>query len=508
MATDIMSSAGGQVLTPASITVGEATWISGSYKDTALYKITHNWGGNTGTIDILTAEITSVSSIPHNNNASVVAEENSYEYNHDNTSNSGDNGGTYLSLWKSNGSISIKTVHPMMVSSWSTDTLGWNDHPTKTISGGSMGNYNVLNNGIGLGVNGYRPEWFHSAVTHTIDSPFNVVITYRSNTTIKTTFSTDKEDTDSMASDITNNKSPIPYLKAGQTFNGGIKNNAITIKGYANIGKNNNFVRNNGLRFKSETEFITYMNNITDAFKANAKVEVVSTLNGFNVNSLNQAVVGGEGFDVNLTEAGSHVDNDAGVQFKDSVISNPTPVVNVHSGSRLYENAYFRPYGSSYNSYVNGPVSSTLATRTQFKYNDLLNHGLGTTASWYYEYSEALGIAYYEATVTFNDYDFTGTISRYESDAETEADFYVKNQYGALKTAWEGFGYDTYLMKSDGRNSGDPVNVIATAIDLTDVIAANPDLAELLTNDEGVVISKLLGKQTPIHVRGSVYDNT
>ncbi len=514
LATDIIGSLGGSGLIATNLggksnpfTVGETSWSGGSYKDTGLYKVTHNWGGNAGTIEILTAEITSVSSVPTSNSASVVADTNKYQYNHANTSNSGDNGGTYLNIWKNNGSVGIKTIFPMMVSSYSTSTLGYNDYPLKIVSD-ATGNYHALNNNNGLGVHGYKPEWCHSNITHTLDSPFNVIITYRSNTTLKTTFSTDKEDTDGMQSDIDESLSPIPYLKAGQTFEGTIGNNTITIKGYANIGKDTDFIRANNMRFKTETEFVSYMNGILTAIKNNAKVEVVSTINGFNVDSTNQAVVNGDSFDVNLTEANSHVDNDAGVKFSDTVLSNPVPSTSVNSGSKKYEGAYFRPYGSSYNSYVNGPITATLATKTQLKYNELLNHGLGTTANWYYEYSEALGIAYYEATITFNDYTFTGTISRYESDAETETDYYVKNQYNSISNAWKSFGYGSYLMKSEGKNVGDPVNVVATAIDLTDVLAASPELAELLTKEDGTVISTLLGKQTPIHIRGSVYDNT
>lgn len=508
LATDIKTSLGGKALVSDSITEGEASWTSGTYIDTGLYKITHDWGGGTGTMEILTAEITSVASVPTNNTATVVGDANTYQYNHANTADSGDNGGTYLNIWKDNGSLELKAIFPMMVASWNDATLGWNDYPTKTISNASMGSYNVINSNMGLGVNGYRPEWCHSNVTHTMDSPFNVVIAYRSNTTIKTTFSTDKEDADGMQNDIADSLSPIPYVKAGQTFGGTVGNNVITIKGYANIGKNTDFIRNNNLRFKTENEFIDYMNSIVNSIKANAKVEVVSTINSFNVNSLNEAVAGGEDFAVTLTEANAHVDNDAGVQFSNSVLLNPEPTLGVSKGSKSYENAYFRPYGSTYNSFVNGPLTAQLATKTQLKYNNLLNHGLGTTASWYYEYSEALGIAYYEATINFDDYTFTGTISRYESDAETEPDYYVKKQYSTISNAWKNFGYDTYLMKSEGRNAGDPVNVVATAIDLTDVLADSPELTELFTKDDGTVISKLLGKQTPIHIRGSVYDNT
>ena len=121
---------------------------------------------------------------------------------------------------------------------------------------------------------------------------------------------------------------------------------------------------------------------------------------------------------------------------------------------------------------------------------------------WYYEYSEGLTEVYYRAVIHIPVSEFHATISRYESDSNTSADAYVKEQKDDLLNAWKRFGYETEL----GTFNGDYCNVIVPSIDLSGL---SDESKELLYNDaSGSVVSKILGRQTPIHIRGSVYDNT
>lgn len=530
--TSVLTSGGGRTYLGEGTSIyntptdtGKYSWTPGSYTDTALYSIVNSWGNlgggtNSGTIEILTATITTQVYTPTANSGAVVAGDTYFRYRHDDpdTDNSSTNeGGTDISVWLNGGSIDIFTAFPMMVSSGVDETLGEDPHPTK-LDGGLR----TLNIGDwGASVNGYLPDWCWSDKVHSLNTPYNVRLSYHAGTKIETTFSTDKEDTDAMQADIVAGENVIPFLKAGQTFTGEIADNSLVLEGYANVQANGTFVANNNLTFKTKDEFLNYMNGIKDAIVANAKMEVISTMNGLTFSTSGSDVVNGDSYTVDHTKT-TKVDNAAGVIFSDAQLAESVDVSTLTNNAEVYQhNGLRHPAvipGFSYNSIgtydaIGGPAGfGTLGSNTQDAYNSLLNTNKGES-EWYYEYSQALGIVYYKAVIKFPTVNYTATISRYESDFNTDADQYVKDQHSDLQTAWSSFGYNTYLTKTDGKNAGEYVNVVATAIDLSDALAASPALSQVLTQDtngDGTVetVSKILGKQTPIHIRGSVYDNT
>lgn len=459
----------------SSITTAEVGWTPTDYTGTALYKVTHNWGGNSGTIEVLTAEITAKAVYyPTSNMATVDKNPSTFDY--------GSTEGSTFDIWRDNGTIEIKADFPMMVAGLSANPSA-TPYPTKP-----DGAVQVLNT-----ENGYAPAWCASPVTHSLTSPYYVKVSYGSNSKIKTTFSTDKQDTDDMGKYV-GSGDVVPYLKAGQTIEGEIINNYITLDGYCNVANNLDYVRGNNMVYKTAQDFRDYMDDIANQLK-DCNVEVISTINGFNVKSDNTTRSNAQGFAVNLNQAG-RVDNDAGVRF-DSSYANKSAVKTIDTNATGVYGSKFRPGGGT----NIAPSNSTLGIRTFNAYNGLLNSGRGTN-NWYWEYSEALGIIHYQITIEFEDFKFNGTISRYESDSNSATDEYLKNQVSRISDAWaNSFGYGTYL----GRTNNEDTNVIVTAIDLSGLTG---NARALFTDDAGNEIQAILGKQTPIHIRGSVYDNT
>jgi predicted ATP-grasp superfamily ATP-dependent carboligase len=109
---------------------------------------------------------------------------------------------------------------------------------------------------------------------------------------------------------------------------------------------------------------------------------------------------------------------------------------------------------------------------------------------------------YYRAEIDLGgEKTFSATVNRFESDANTETDAYVKEQYSSIKDAWSNFGYNTMLEKFNS----EVCNVICPAIDISGL---STDEARAVFNNGGNIITKILGRQTPLHIRGNVYDNT
>ena len=461
----------------SAITSGETGWNQSNYTETALYKITGSWGGNSGTMEILTEEITAKAVYrPAGHIAAVESGTSKFKYNH--------NSGSNFDLWREGGSVEIKADFPMMAASNSA-TFSAVDKPVK-----QEGPIYKLNT-----ANGYAPAWCSSPVTHTLSTPYYVKVSYHSNSKIRTTFSTDREDTDDMRKYL-NNGMIVPYLKAGQTFEGEITNNYIILDGYCNVPSNTDYVASNNLIYKTADDFRNYMTGIANQLST-CNVKVISTINGFNVDSDNNPVVASSPFDVSHSKT-SKIDNDAGVVF-DEACSSKLGVNHVVTNTESVYGNKFRPYGGNN---VSPILGNTLSDRTWSVYNnELFNLGEGTD-DWYWEYSEALGLIHYQLKVEFKDFKFNATISRYESDSNSEPDEYLKEQQSTLKDAWaNSFGYDTYL----GKTNDEYTNVVCTAIDLSGLTG---DARALFTQDDGTEIQAILGRQTPIHIRGSVYDNT
>lgn len=461
----------------SAITSGETGWNQSNYTETALYKITGSWGSNSGTMEILTEEITAKAVYrPAGHIAAVESGTSKFKYNH--------NSGSNFELWREGGSIEIKADFPMMAASNSA-SFSAVDKPVK-----QEGPIYKLNT-----ANGYAPAWCSSPVTHTLSTPYYVKVSYHSNSKIRTTFSTDREDTDDMRKYL-NNGMIVPYLKAGQTFEGEITNNYIILDGYCNVPGNTDYVASNNLIYKTADDFRNYMTGIANQLNT-CNVKVISTINGFNVDSDNNPVIASSPFDVSHSKT-SKIDNDAGVVF-DEACSSKLGINHVVTNTESIYGSKFRPYGGNNISPILG---NTLSDRTWSIYNnELFNLGEGTD-DWYWEYSEALGLIHYQLKVEFKDFKFNATISRYESDSNSSPDEYLKEQQSTLKNAWaNSFGYDTYL----GKTNDEYTNVVCTAIDLSGLTG---DARALFTQDDGTEIQAILGRQTPIHIRGSVYDNT
>lgn len=470
---------------------GVMPWSMGNVKETAIYKITGDWGENSGTIEIMTAEITA-KSYKSSGNSEEVTGTSSFGYD-------AQYSGSNFDIWLDNGEIEFRPEFPMMIASEGANTAL---NPRPLVSTDIGVGHNVMALNTDAMASAWYVDWFTADHTHKLTSQFEVKVGYSSVSRITTTFSTDEQDISSMPIGSSN---AVPYVKAGQSFEVEVNNNVLTLDGYCNVNSNSGYVVNNNSRFKTADQFIDYMNGIADQLK-DCDAEVLSTVNGFNVKADGTPVTN-NGTNPNLHEqlavkhtlAGASVDNGAGVTFKDG---RSIDALNT-SETKTYSDYEFPGYTGWYSGIdVGGPFSTaSLSKKTQGAYNRLLNSGEGDT-NWYYEYSEALGIVHVHLEIRFDDYKFNCAISRYESDFNTAKDEYLLNQYSGIYNAWSNsFNYDTYL-RDDG--NGEICNVISTAIDISGLTG---DAAELFTTDTGQ-IQAILGRQTPIHIRGSVYDNT
>lgn len=480
---------------------GNPSWGSGVGKKRALYQITKNWGGEsgTGTITILTTDITSKVLTPCSNTYVNVSGESSFSYDV--------NSGSTFNIWKNNGVFNLDARFPMMrASSAVNGNDSYNPKPNNIVNDGYGGTY-ATPKSFGIGDGGYYPIMCRipGSSERSIETQYNVKFSYGGTAKISTTFSTDENDTSDMQSiiDGMSGGMVIPYVKAGQNIDGELNNNELVIEGWCNVGSGTD-VKTNGTNATFDTidDFKNAMNNLVNDVKSNAKYEVLSTINGFNVDYNNNAVTDAESYQIKHNQANGKVDQQAGLKFETSGSeANSSTVTDEESG--VYVNRYARLNGQDYSEDDHGPIGNAgvLGSKTQEAYNRLMVVGEGD-GEWYYEYSEGLTEVYYRAVIHIPVSEFHATISRYESDSNTSADAYVKEQKDDLLNAWKRFGYETEL----GTFNGEYCNVIVPSIDLSGL---SDESKELLYNDaSGSVVSKILGRQTPIHIRGSVYDNT
>ena len=353
-------------------------WSFGNFTDKYEYDITGTWIDKSGTMKIVTEQITAKSHKNSDNNVEVVRDVDDSYYNPETS-------GSYFKLWRNNGEISFSPVFPMMVSTTSEDAIGNNPYPTEEIDNadGNGHRFRTLTS-PGLGYkNGFWTEWFNSNQTDTVKTPYEVNISYKSKSKITTTFSTDNEDVGTMGSDS------IPFIKAGQAFSVDVSDNVLVIDAYCNVPYSDSFVKNN-TGFSSADDFANYIGGIAEQL-SNCPVEVLSTVEGLNVSS-NGGTVDNNGTNPDLaknlsaqyTEA-TGVDDTEGINFK----SGSNTYNYNRSDVNLYSNQYFIPYGNRYYFGVgaSGPISeSVLSEKTQTAYNYILAHGQGEDG-WYYEYS-------------------------------------------------------------------------------------------------------------------------
>lgn len=484
---------------PLGLSPGNPSWGSGVGKKRALYQITKNWGGGSGTVTILTTDITSKVLTPCSNTYVNVSGESSFSYDV--------NSGSTFNIWKNNGIFNLDARFPMMRASSAVDGDGtYNPKPNNIVNDGYGGTY-ATPKSFSIGDGGYYPIMCRipDSSERSIETQYNVRFSYGGTAKLSTTFSTDEDDTSDMQSviDGMSGGMVIPYVKAGQNIDGELNNNELVIEGWCNVGSDID-VKTNGTTATFDTidDFKNAMNNLVNDVKSNAKYEVLSTVNGFNVDYNNNAVTDADSYQIKHNQANGKIDQQAGLKFETSGSeANSSTVTDEESG--VYVNRYARLSGQDYSEDDHGPIGNAgvLGSKTQEAYNRLMVVGEGD-GEWYYEYSEGLTEVYYRAVIHIPVSEFHATISRYESDSNTSTDAYVKEQKDDLLNAWKRFGYETEL----GTFNGEYCNVIVPSIDLSGL---SDESKELLYNDaSGSVVSKILGRQTPIHIRGSVYDNT
>lgn len=484
---------------PLGLSEGNPSWNSSGGKKRALYQITKNWGGGSGTVTILTTDITSKVLNPCSNTYVNVSGESSFSYDV--------NSGSVFNIWKNNGIFNLDAIFPMMRASMAVNGTSSNAPKPNTIVNDGYGGTFATPISSAMGDSGFYPVMCRipASSERSIETQYNVKFSYGGTAKISTTFSTDENDTSDMQSiiDGMSGGMVIPYVKAGQNIDGELNNNELVIEGWCNVGSGTD-VKTNGTNATFDTidDFKNAMNNLVNDVKSNAKYEVLSTINGFNVDYNNNAVTDAESYQIKHNQANGKVDQQAGLKFETSGSeANSSIVTDEESG--VYVNRYARLNGQDYSEDDHGPIGNAgvLGSKTQEAYNRLMVVGEGD-GEWYYEYSEGLTEVYYRAVIHIPVSEFHATISRYESDSNTSADAYVKEQKDDLLNAWKRFGYETEL----GTFNGEYCNVIVPSIDLSGL---SDESKELLYNDaSGSVVSKILGRQTPIHIRGSVYDNT
>lgn len=483
---------------PLGLSEGNPSWSSSGGKKRALYQITKNWGGGSGTVTILTTDITSKVLNPCSNTYVNVSGESSFSYDV--------NSGSVFNIWKNNGIFNLDARFPMMRASMAVNGTSSNAPKPNTLVNDGYGGTFATPISFATGDSGFYPVMCRipGSSERSIETQYNVKFSYGGTAKISTTFSTDEDDTSDMQSVIDGMSGMvIPYVKAGQNIDGELNSNDLVIEGWCNVGSGVD-VKSNGTNatFNTIDDFKNAMNNLVNDVKSNAKYEILSTVNGFSVDYNNNAVADAGSYQIEHSQASGKVDQQAGLKFETSGSeANSSTVTDEESG--VYINRYARLSGQSYSEDDHGPIGNAgvLGSKTQEAYNRLMVVGEGD-GDWYYEYSEGLTEVYYRAVIHIPVSEFHATISRYESDSNTSADAYVKEQKDDLLNAWKRFGYETEL----GTFNGDYCNVIVPSIDLSGL---SDESKELLYNDaSGSVVSKILGRQTPIHIRGSVYDNT
>ena len=483
---------------PLGLSEGNPSWSSSGGKKRALYQITKNWGGGSGTVTILTTDITSKVLSPCSNTYVNVSGESSFSYDV--------NSGSVFNIWKNNGIFNLDARFPMMRASMAVDGTSSDSPKPNTLVNDGYGGTFATPISSAMGDHGFYPVMCRipASSERSIETQYNVKLSYGGTAKISTTFSTDEDDTSDMQSIIDGMSGMvIPYVKAGQNIDGELNNNELVIEGWCNVGSGVD-VKSDGTNATFETidSFKNAMNNLVDDVKSNAKYEILSTVNGFSVDYNNSAVTDADSYQIEHSQANGKVDQQAGLKFETSGSeANSSTVTDEESG--VYVNRYARLSGQSYAEDDHGPIGNAgvLGSKTQEAYNRLMVVGEGDS-EWYYEYSEGLTEVYYRAVIRIPVSEFHATISRYESDSNTSTDAYVKEQKDDLLNAWKRFGYETEL----GTFNGEYCNVIVPSIDLSGL---SDESKELLYNDaSGSVVSKILGRQTPIHIRGSVYDNT
>lgn len=481
------------------------------------YILSNLWNNGTGisSAEILTTTLKE-KSYPGSPFEGTITGEDKLTY--DNTS------GSSFDLWNTQGSTTFRTITPM---TWTTYINRNDNDPNSRVHTGGPSNGDdplpvIFDNSRGRYVfnrlvSGWNTRWSVNDEQKKINSEYEVFVDYKAKVKLKTTFSTDKEDIQFMDPTAENSGTgQVPFIKAGQAITGSITDNVLTIKAYCNVPYNDVYVTDNSNKFKNKDEFFAYMNGIVDQLKA-CPVAVVSTISEFNAGITESGSATSAFLDEVKTKIGAEYtdsygeDTDAGLTF------NTNPSVNVadkveYCTKYLNETFYFDSTMTvsepdKVDSYFeNGRHTSRYGLNTQNLMNAALMAGaFDSDSQWFYEYSEGLGYAYYSAEIRYGSDDFNAVVSKYASDSNDHGtgDYWLSKQPDKTNRFTTAFGYNTAYRNTDGVN-----NVLAPCIDISGLSGDARDLFVNNVTGSGNAINGILGAQTPIHIRGNVYDNT
>lgn len=392
--------------------------------------------------------------------------------------------GTSMTIWNDANRIEFLTRTPMYTTSGDALT---NSSSVKPVNGGTLNHL----------TEGFRLTWAVNDpddTKKTLTSQYKINLNYSAVTQIESTFSTDKTDTD--------NSDGIPVLKAGQTFKGNVKNNKLIIDAYCNVRNDDNYVLSDTGNYSTASEFEDFMNDLVSAL-ASCPRSVNSTIpeanftidsgNGFSaVDSGNWRFSYNSNNSDNDTHAGSTVSSINSTGSSGSIVSNLAytndalncnysglGVYGIITGNETHE------YGNTTNGLFNDA------------FNPLLQRGLGEN-NWYYEYSDAISVVHYHAVIDYDDYSFECTLNKYASDNDSATDVLLSSDNLSVFDSF--CGYNTV--------HGASANLIAPGIDISGIAGFADANGNQLFSFNSNSVNKILGKQTPIHIRGNVYDNT
>ena len=364
--------------------------------------------------------------------------------------------------------------------------------------------------------------WVNAKTDHSIKTDFNIKMKYNSKVILNTSYSTDAEDIEAMKD--------IPFIKAGQTIElrtEGIntKESYIEIEASCVVPSSNSEIRrpdNQDCTFKSAEDFYNAMNDYCNFIANNAKVGIGSTFNGVNTTN------GGGGSRIAKSPLSSDMFSKYNVDEKEpgSITSTYFNSDRVNpNGSAMevvdakYDEINLKPSsivwsagGTPSNSYTDGYTGLA-----QNALNSILYPATTTSTTpcpiWYKEYTDQYSVATFSAKVKVNVNEFTAIISKYESDSLTESDSLLHKNSDSIAKAWRNnnvFGYKVQLQRVED----DYANSFIPFIDLSECKSGN-GIADILGSSisaQGVTLKEiptyLVGEQTSVHVRGSIYDNT
>ena len=420
----------------------------------------------------------------------------------------------YLDTWVNANNFTESKVYAMSAPSQDVSTIASpqylkysSSNPIATVDG----IYKPVSHYFGSNV-GWVPVWVSSPSKGTISTQMKINLSYNGEAKLVGEFASDN--------DITSlTKDSIPAIKAGQTLKVKVSNNYLTLRGWAAIpaddASNSKYVNAKSGEITSETAFRNYMNNLANMISKNAKFEVLTTLNGVTTDGSSPASMrtkldkkptnGGTG-DASLVrkDTSKNNSNNTAAMNSETISSravNPSEIVPVQGGS-------ISPLSGNYTTKEN--TATNFGAKAQEAQDAILIQGRGDN-SWLHEYANGMRICYYEVKIFFgdgngqsNDSELTLTVNKYESDSldvkDGKLDAYLKEQHSSIASAWKDYiGYDIGMSK--------------TAHTIVPVINFHTDNAydgykNIFAVNRGNTAKMAVGRQTNIHVVGSIYDNT